>query len=237
MNARAWMGTNLLPAARRRLPAAGRLLPAVGRRLPAVGRLLPAARRLLPAAGRLLPAACCLLLAACCLLLSGCESCTALFGGGARVPQEQRLGPPYDRPFPLGQVTDAHWETQQTNAEAAKFIVYEHEFVGDTAKLTPKGEKHLVQIAIRMDHVPFPIVVEQSPEGRYPQLDGQRRQTVVGYLRGLGLEQFENRVIVAPAFSEGLRAVEGEAAYYSTFGNQFYGGAGRRFGGYGGVFR
>ena len=204
MNARAWMGTNLLPAA-----------------------------------GRLLPAACCLLLAAGCLLLSGCESCTALFGGGggARVPHEQRLGPPYDRPFPLGQVTDAHWETQQTNAEAAKFIVYEHEFVGDTAKLTPKGEKHLVQIAIRMDHVPFPIVVEQSPEGRYPQLDGQRRQTVVGYLRGLGLEQFENRVIVAPAFSEGLRAVEGEAAYYSTFGNQFYGGAGRRFGGYGGVFR
>ena len=180
----------------------------------------------------------CLLLAAGCLLLSGCESCTGWFGGGrARVPHEQRLGPPYDRPFPLGQVSDAHWETQQTNAEAAKFILYDHEFVGDTAKLTPKGEKHLVQIAIRLEHVPFPVVVEQSPDGRYPQLDIQRRELVVRYLSGLGLEGFENRVIVASAFARGLSAVEGEAAYYSTFGSEFYGGAGRRFGGYGGVFR
>ena len=180
----------------------------------------------------------CLLLAAGCLLLSGCESCTGWFGGGrARVPHEQRLGPPYDRPFPLGQVSDAHWETQQTNAEAAKFILYDHEFVGDTAKLTPKGEKHLVQIAIRLEHVPFPVVVEQSPDGRYPQLDIQRRELVVRYLSGLGLEGFENRVIVASAFARGLSAVEGEAAYYSTFGSGCAGGAGRRFGGYGGVFR
>ena len=192
------------------------------------------ARALLPAAG-------CLLLAAGCLLLSGCECCTGWFGGGgcrgAGLTHEQRLGPPYDRPFPLGQVTDAHWETQQTNAEAAKFVLYDHEFVGDTAKLTPKGQKHLLQIAVRLEHVPFPVVVEQSPEGRYPQLDVQRRREVIGYLGHLGLEDFENRVVIAPDFGEGLRAVEGEAAYYSTFGNQFYGGAGRRFGGYGGVFR
>jgi hypothetical protein len=187
---------------------------------------------------RVLPAAGCLLLAAGCLLLSGCECCPGWLGGRrAGVPHEQRVGPPYDRPFPLGQVTDAHWETQQTNAEAAKFILYDHEFVGDTAKLTPKGEKHLVQIALRLDHVPFPVVVEQSPEGRYPQRDVQRRQSVIRYLRALGLERFENRVVVAPAFAPGLSAVEGEAAYYETFGDQFYGGAGRRFGGYGGVFR
>jgi hypothetical protein len=185
-----------------------------------------------------LPAARCSLLAACCLLLAGCQCCTGWFGRGGRgVSHEQRLGPPYDRPFPLGQVTDAHWETQQTNAEAAKFILYDHEFVGDTAKLTPKGEKHLLQIAIRLEHVPFPVVVEQSPEGRYPERDIRRREAVVHYLGGLGLEGFENRVVVAPALARGLSAVEGEAAYYSTFSNQFYGGVGRRFGGYGGVFR
>ncbi len=181
-----------------------------------------------------------LLPAALCLLFSGCETCTGWFGGGraARVPHEQRLGPAYDRPFPLGQVTDAHWETQQTNAEAAKFVFYDHEFVGDTAKLTPKGQKHLLQVAIRLEHVPFPVVVEQSPDGRYPQLDLQRRQTIVKHLIEVGLEGIENRVIVAPAFAEGLRAVEGEAAYYSTFGyGNFGGGMGRRFGGRGGVFR
>ena len=31
-------------------------------------------------------------------------------------------GPAMDRPFPLGQVSDAHWETQQANAEASDFI-------------------------------------------------------------------------------------------------------------------
>jgi hypothetical protein len=180
----------------------------------------------------------CLLLAAGSLLLGGCACCPGWWGGRrAGVPHEQRVGPPYDRPFPLGQVTDSFWETQETNAEAAKFILYDHEFVGDTAKLTPKGEKHLVQIALRLDHVPFPVVVEQSPEGRYPQRDVQRRQSVIRYLRALGLEGFENRVVVAPAFAPGLNAVEGEAAYYETFGDQFYGGVGRRFGGYGGVFR
>ncbi len=176
-------------------------------------------------------------------VLGGCAHCRGWFGcdpgGVARPTHEQRLGPAYDRPFPLGQVTDAHWETQQTNAEAADFILYDHEFVGNTAKLTPKGQKHLVQIALRLEHVPFPIVVEQSPDGRYPQLDTQRREAVLGYLTQMGYDRqrIENRVIIAPAYAEGLRAVEGEAAYYSTFSGQFEGGTGRRYGGYGGVWR
>ena len=51
----------------------------------------------------------------------------------------QGHGPAYDRPFPLGQVTDAHWETQQTNAEASDFIFYDHEFVGNTAQAHSAG--------------------------------------------------------------------------------------------------
>src|SRR5262245_33156917 len=50
-----------------------------------------------------------------------------------------------DRPFPIGAVTDRFWETQQTNAEAADFIFYDHEFVGDTAQLTPLAKRHLEQ--------------------------------------------------------------------------------------------
>lgn len=175
--------------------------------------------------------------------VGGCAQSQGWFGGNpiraARPTHEQRLGPPYDRPFPLGQVTDAHWETQQTNAEAADFILYDHEFIGNTPKLTPKGQKHLVQMALRLEHVPFPIVIEQSPDGKYPQLDSQRRQAVIEYLVALGYEKerIENRVVIAPAFVEGLNAVEGEAAYYSTFQGQFYGGAGRRYGGHGGFWR
>ena len=189
---------------------------------------LPAACWLRPAACRLLPAACCLLPAACCLLFVGCQ-------GGAWY--EQMQGPPYDRPFPLGQVSDSHWETQQTNAEASDFIFFDHEFVGNTETLTPLGKKHLLQVALRMDHVPFPVVVEQSPHGRRSQLDNRRRRAIVDHLSQLGLDMVESRVVVAPALNDGIDAVEGEAAYYSTLGSGFGGGAGRRFGGRGGTFR
>src|SRR4051794_41615205 len=94
-------------------------------------------------------------------------------------------GPPHDRPFPLGQVTDAHWETQQTNAEAADFVFYDHEFRYDTknrvdtAELTPGAKKHLMQVALRLEHVPFPVVIEESPHNGRPELDQARRRTIV----------------------------------------------------------
>ena len=174
----------------------------------------------------LLPAAWCLLAAGCC--------------HGPRIPHEQKRGPAYDRPFPLGQVTDSFWESQQTNAEAADFIFYDHEFVGETEQLAPGGKKHLVQVALRWPQVPFPVVVEQSTYNRKPQLDRQRRQTVINELTRLGLEMVDQRVIVAPAFVPGITAMEGESAYYRTLdasGFGYGGGVGRRFGGRGGTWR
>ena len=152
-------------------------------------------------------------------------------------------GPPADRPFPLGQVTDSHWETQQTNAEAADFIFYDHEFRYDTknridtADLTPGAKKHLMQIALRAEHVPFPIVIEESPNNARPELDQARRRTIVEQLGRLGVVNVEERVVIANAFPEGYTGVESEASYYNVIGNTFGGGAGRRFGGAGGMYR
>ena len=136
-------------------------------------------------------------------------------------------------------MSDSHWETQQTNAEASNFILYDHEFVGNTAKLNSGGKKHLLQIALRLEQVPFPVVVEQTPDNRNPRLDSERRRAVVGTLVQLGLTPVDGRVVVAPAFNEGLEAAEGEAAYYSTTTHGNFGvggGIGRRFAGRGGVF-
>ena len=168
-----------------------------------------------------------------CLLAVGCHSLSG-------VPKEQTLGPAYDRPFPLGQVTDSHWEAQQTNAEAADFIFYDHEFEGTTAQLTPGGRKHLLQVALRLEHVPFPIVIEETPGGRAGRLDLDRRREVIAQLTQLGVQAIDPRVVIGPAFPEGLSAMEGEAAYYSTLlGSGFAagGGTGRRFSGRGGTFR
>jgi hypothetical protein len=157
-----------------------------------------------------------------------------LFNKYANMPQ-------VDRPFPIGQVTDSFWETQQTNAEAADFIFYDHEFRGNTAELAPGAKKHLEQVALRLEHVPFPVVIEESPHDARPDLDQARRRMIVEQLARIGVTNAEERVIVANAFPEGYTAQEAEAAYYggvlnNGYGN-FGGGTGRRFGGYGGVYR
>jgi len=166
---------------------------------------------------------------------------TGTWGGGRG--RGNNNGPGADRPFPLGQVTDSFWETQQTNAEAADFLFYDHEFRmdtrsrQDTAELTPGGKKHLAQIALRLEHVPFPVVIEQSPNNGRPELDQARRRTIVEQLGRIGLPNAEERVIVANAFPEGYTGIESESSYYNVISNSFGGGAGRRFGGTGGVYR
>jgi hypothetical protein len=157
-----------------------------------------------------------------------------LFGGG----RGRGAGAAYDRVFPLGQVTDSHGETQQANAEAADFIFFDHEFVGESANLAPGAKRHLEEVALRLPHVPFPIVIEQSMFNAKPELDQARRQTIVMQLARMGLPQAENRVVIANAFAEGFTAIEGERAYYSgIIGGGFGGGSGRRFGGTGGMYR
>jgi hypothetical protein len=152
-------------------------------------------------------------------------------GRGGNLPQ-------VDRPFPIGQVSDSFWETQQTNAEAADFIFYDHEFRGNTAELAPGAKRHLEQVALRLEHVPFPVVIEQSPHDARPELDQARRRTVVEQLARIGVLNVEDRVVVAGAFPEGLTAQEGEAAYTTgVLTSGFDGGTGRRFGGYGGMYR
>ena len=159
-------------------------------------------------------------------------------------------GPAHDRPFPVGQVSDSHWETQQTNAEAADFIFYDHEFRYDTTKhvetaqLSPRAKKKLEQVALRLEHVPFPVIIEELPRTHdeaknYEKglLEEARRKTVVEQLNRLGVTNADERVVLSNAFPEGFTGVEGERSYFNVINGAFGGGAGRRFGGTGGAYR
>lgn len=163
---------------------------------------------------------------ACCLLLG------ALTAAGCRTTGT--VGPAVDRPFPVGQVSDAFWETQQTNAEAADFIFFDHEFVDDTAELAPGAKKKLMSVALRLEHVPFPITIEESLHNARPALDEARRRMVVEQLARMGIPQAERRVVIASALAEGITAVEGEANYYRVISGSIYEGGYGRGGGYGG---
>ena len=157
--------------------------------------------------------------------------------GRGRIYGSPPYGPAHDRPFPVGQVSDAFWETQQTNAEAADFIFYDHEFRYDTAELAPGAKRHLEMVALRLEHVPFPIVIEQSRHNGMPQLDAARRATIVMNLNRMGITGADERVVVASAFAEGFTGIEAERSYYNGVLGSGGGGAGRRFGGTGGLYR
>jgi hypothetical protein len=147
---------------------------------------------------------------------------------------------------PLGSVVRAHYHTMQTNAEAADFIIHDHEFVGMTAELTPSGKDHIVEIAARMRSAPFPVIVERSENNSDPELDAFRRDLVAQILSDFGNPDAQQRTFVAPAYGKGLNSREAEVDYYrfiytrggfGNFGNNFGSGLGNGggVGGFGGT--
>lgn len=154
-------------------------------------------------------------------LLSGCAATKARFDSwlysskGLSVPET----------LPLGSVNRAHYHTMQTNAEAADFIMYQHDFVGETADITPAGRDRILEIAARSRQTPFPIIIERSWNNSNPELDQHRRNLIAQVLNDLGTPEADQRVIVAPAYGPGITSNEGEFDYYqNTFSRGFNGG-------------
>ncbi len=149
-------------------------------------------------------------------------------------------------PNPLGTYVDPAFQDMEMNAEASDFVIYQHEWTGETASMNDRGLEHLKRILERLPTVPFSVLVEPSnmavdPDTRYHypvngnhELDMARRKAIVDALVGMGFQEAEERVFVAPALAAGFEGFEAERAYnrgFSLFGNGFgFGG----FGGFGG---
>ncbi|QDU99202.1 hypothetical protein [Lignipirellula cremea] len=152
-------------------------------------------------------------------------------------------------PAPLGSVIDQINMTQETNAEMSKFVIYAHEFeLNDNGvgswKLNEYGQDHVKRIAANLNKGDdFLVIVERSQTSIKPgtvyelpvhfneDLDRKRRQVIVASMIALGVPGAADRVVVAPAFAEGLNA--GEAAAANARGSQGFGGG---YGGFGGGF-
>lgn len=173
----------------------------------------------------------------------------------------------------LGSVADEINRQQEENADAAKFVIYNHEFELNVPleftesarnrekftyqaperirgfRLTAAGEDHVYQIADTLiQHQlsgaqswhPWDVIVERSQTSklwdtqyRYPvhfnaQLDEARRQTVVALLSQLGVENPNELVFVAPAYSEGVDAIEAASGWSSRFFSGNNGNRGNR---------
>jgi hypothetical protein len=147
--------------------------------------------------------------------------------------------------YPVGAVMRAHYHQMQTNAEASDFILYQHDFVLQSAELTPDGKDKILEIAARMRSAPFPVVVERSENNADPELDAHRRQLIAQVLYDLGNTDAGQRVFVSPAYGPGKHSLEAAPEFYqhtfqgggnNQFGNGGFGGGGGGFGGGGGGF-
>ncbi len=185
------------------------------------------------------------LLLTCSFSLTGCSYVCCWWQGCCLNPCTWR-NPATPETLPLGSTVRAHYHTMQTNGEAADFILHDHEFVQNTAELTPAGKDHVAEIAARMRSAPFPVIVERVENNSDPELDAHRRQIIAQVLYTLGNQDADQRTFVAPAYGKGINSQEAEVDYYGFiftrggFGGNFnnqgtFGGGGFGGGGGGGI--
>ncbi|HBN74527.1 MAG TPA: hypothetical protein DD473_01645 [Planctomycetaceae bacterium] len=147
--------------------------------------------------------------------------------------------------LPLGVVVRSHYQAMETNAEAVDFILYDRDFVLETAELTSDGKDKILEISARMRSAPFPVLVERSENNSNPELDSYRRDLVAQILTDLGNPDGQQRTIVATPYGPGYNSIESERDWYqhiggggnnNNFGNNGFGsGANGGFGGGGGA--
>lgn len=159
-----------------------------------------------------------------------CSLSALLAAAGCSTPALFYQPPP--PPAMLGTQVDQINLMQEENAEASKFVIYQHEFqlnktredgTVEGTRLNEYGQDHLRRIAENMRNgAPYPIVVERSETSakagtkyNYPvhynaDLDLKRREVVVRALTRMGIADADTRVVVAPAFAQPLTGNEAD---------------------------
>ena len=158
----------------------------------------------------------------------------------------------YEPPPPVrthGAINDDIWQRMEEHAEASEFVIPYSEFRKDDVRLNTKGEEHLKQIAVRLKcGQDFPVVVERSimkvrentqfrfPIHPDPELDLKRRDVIVHLLGAMGVNDAEQRVVVADDYVENFTGSEAQQAYQSSGRGGFGAGGFGGLGGFGNPF-
>jgi uncharacterized membrane protein YgcG len=108
-----------------------------------------------------------LMLAAWLSICSGCQS------GGCppSVARDDHHGdfPLGAVPAPAGTYRDQWHAAQSARADRDFFVFYLYEWLGESDRLSPFGERHLARMVQRAAHTPHPLVVEPSGDALLDQ--------------------------------------------------------------------
>jgi hypothetical protein len=191
---------------------------------------------------------CLMTLAMACTCLASAGCCHDCWWKKSKWTVETRVPVPCPpSPTPNGQAVQNILQQQEVNGEAIDFVIYEHEFVAGTQRLTPAGESHVRQIAARAKESPFPVVIEESslaikPETEYGfpvhndrELDSQRRVLVARALNILGVASADSRVVVGPAPAAPAYSHEAEISFRRGLSRRSGAGGAGGVGGAGGA--
>ena len=168
-------------------------------------------------------------------LVSGCCPCNSeVVDGDAHAAAVMM-------PEPNGSFVHKFQDVQVTKAQASNFAIFLDEWYKGGTVLGPYGAYHLNRIAARLAEVPYPVVIQPSPDAA---LNETRREQIVAALAKCGVAEADHRVIIAFPEAEGLYGEEAPRLYcemlrphngtygaYGAFGG--YGASG--YGGYGGL--
>ena len=161
----------------------------------------------------------------------GCESHGGLFGVDRCADIPKGAMPATTGTFAC------QWQTAQINrAQQDHYVIYQNEWFQDGPQLGPYGQQHATRLAATLPVVPYKVVIEpkfdQAKNAFDTTLDHARRDSMVHYLESRGIDDAENRVVIAYPIAEGLSADEGARAGAIVQGG---GGQGNNLGGFGGA--
>jgi hypothetical protein len=149
--------------------------------------------------------------------------------------------PPGAIPQPTGTYACQWQAAQAARAETDDLVVYGNQWLERSALLSPAGQQHVHELALRLTHVPLPVLVEASGDAA---LDAARRDAIVAQLAQRGVPDPHLRVVVGRPAAQGLYGDEAGRIYRgylgagsrgaSSLGAPVTGGFGSRAGG--GIF-
>jgi hypothetical protein len=137
-------------------------------------------------------------------------SCAAPVAGGGLVARTGHRGDcqakmwGYPEEFlapPLGAVMAANFRPMVANGQAADLVLFRMDFLHGCESLNAHGADRLARMASQLGHLPFPIIIERTPE---PGLAETRRAAVLALLAREGVPVPPERVIIGPRLSVGL---------------------------------
>ncbi len=114
---------------------------------------------------------------------------------------------------PLGASVYAHARAMVAEAESARMVLYQCDFVEGTDRLTCYGRDHLARIACLLPRTFTTVIVERTVGA--PDLDEARRLAVLNELGRAGVAVPAERVLVGPAIALGLAGQEAEMVYHN----------------------